>query len=58
MVIIRLLHVIDWHRGESVYTRKVLGFYLSFLGKGCLGERGEYGIWALWGTKKIRWLLK
>ena len=41
MGIIRLLHFIDWHKGESVYTRKVLDFYLSFLGKGCLGERGN-----------------
>ena len=35
MVIIRLLHVIDWHRGESVYTRKVLRRY-----DGCLNELG------------------
>ena len=41
MGIIRLLHFIDWHKGESVYIRKVLDFYLSFLGKGCLGERGK-----------------
>lgn len=41
MGIMRLLHFIDWHRGESVYTRKVLDFYLGFLGKGCLGERGN-----------------
>lgn len=41
MGIIRLLHFIDWHKGESVYIRKVLDFYLSFLGKGCLGERGN-----------------
>ena len=45
MGIMRLLPFIDWHKGESVYTRKILDFYLGFLGKGCLGE-GCVGILA------------
>ena len=41
MGVMRLQPFIDWHKGESVYTRKILDFYLGFLGKGCLGERGN-----------------
>lgn len=49
----RLLPFIDWHRREIVYTRKILDFYLDFLGRRCLGER-EHGIWGLESLNRLK----
>lgn len=29
----RLVPFVDWHRRERIYTRRLLDFYLDFLGR-------------------------
>lgn len=52
-IIKRMLPFIKWHKEERVYIRKILDFYLGFLGKRCLGGKREHGIWALLGAQLI-----